>query len=298
MRSAGSRRMTTATSMARARPAEARRAVPLMLDHVQVDVGREPPVEAHLLATEVPPARERGEIEEAEVHRLLDLVHALAGEEHPGDVCLDELHPIHGVRVDGGVEEPGDEDVDHSIESYTPAARRRRAGPRRRPCAVSPGAGERIGPALALEHLSAVLIDDADAELADGLVRLQGQHLDLRGEGVAEIGRGEVLQRLAHEDGPRARQVHGHERIQHARGDAALRDEPAEAGARREVGIEVQRVAIARDLGVELHVAREDGLGPLCALPHAQAERAERLSRARIALEGHRPHLAGSTAVR
>src|SRR6185503_12378047 len=47
----------------------------------------------------------------------------------------------------------------------------------------------RVGPALAFEDDGPVLVRHRGLELADGLVRLHGQHLDLRGQRVAEVRR-------------------------------------------------------------------------------------------------------------
>ena len=136
MRSAGSRRMTTATSMVRPGAVQARRpARALDVDHVQVDVGGEPTVEPQLLVAEMPPARERGEVEKPEAHRLLDLVDPLAGEEHPGDMRLHELDAIDLVRVDAGSEEPGNEGVGHRQIVHP---------------AVPPGSGASMPTAIAL----------------------------------------------------------------------------------------------------------------------------------------------------
>src|SRR5262249_49113735 len=59
--------------------------------------------------------------------------------------------------------------------------------------AVSLSRSQRVRPALALEQPRAVLIDDRRTQLADRLVRLQRQHLDLGRQRVAEIGWREVL---------------------------------------------------------------------------------------------------------
>ena len=56
---------------------------------VEVEVRGEPPVEPQLLVAEESPRRERGEIEEAEIDRLLDLVGEGAGQQHIRDVRLE-----------------------------------------------------------------------------------------------------------------------------------------------------------------------------------------------------------------
>ena len=55
-------------------------------NHPEVGVRSEPPIEAHLLLAKVAALPERSEIQEAQVDRLLDLVHALPRQEHPRDV--------------------------------------------------------------------------------------------------------------------------------------------------------------------------------------------------------------------
>src|SRR4029077_19516827 len=91
---------------------------------------------------------------------------------------------------------------------------------------------------------------------------------------VPEIGRRQVFQRLAHEDGSGPRQIHGDERVEHAGGDPALGDQPAEARALGEVRVEVERITVAGDLRVELDFLRGDGLDALRALPDRETERA------------------------
>jgi hypothetical protein len=56
-----------------------------------------------------------------------------------------------------------------------------------------------------------------------------------------------------------------------------LRDQAAEAGSRGEVGVEVERIAIARDLGVELDRALRDGLLLAGPLADPQAQRTDHL---------------------
>src|SRR6185295_8843504 len=72
-----------------------------------------------------------------------------------------------------------------------------------------------------------------------------------------------------------ARQIHGDQRVEHARRDAPLRDQAAKASPRREVRVEVERVAVAGDLGVELDLVRGDGLGAARALSDLEPERAD-----------------------
>jgi hypothetical protein len=66
---------------------------------IEVERRSEPPIEPYLLLAEVSPSLERTEVEEAEIDRLLHLVHIVAGEKHPRDVGLDELHVLDGVGI-------------------------------------------------------------------------------------------------------------------------------------------------------------------------------------------------------
>ena len=58
---------------------------------VDIDLGREPAVEAHLRLTGLAPLVEGREIEETEVDGTLDLEYVRCAHEDPGDVCLDQL---------------------------------------------------------------------------------------------------------------------------------------------------------------------------------------------------------------
>jgi hypothetical protein len=62
-------------------------------------------VEPQLLLAEVTAARAGREVEEVEANRLLDLVGEAAGQEHPGDVGLDELRPFDRTGPRGRIEQ-------------------------------------------------------------------------------------------------------------------------------------------------------------------------------------------------
>ncbi|MNJ56898.1 hypothetical protein D3C77_524620 [compost metagenome] len=81
--------------------------------HLQVQVWRQALVQAQLFMAEVLPCFQAGEVEKAEVHRLLDLVGERAGEQNPGDMRLDDLEAIHRMRVEGGVLQGGDQGLAH-----------------------------------------------------------------------------------------------------------------------------------------------------------------------------------------
>ena len=71
----------------------------------EVDARGQALVEAHLLLAEVLAPLERGVVEEAQVHRLLDLVDALAGEEEQRDVRLQEIDLGDRRHVGPGAQE-------------------------------------------------------------------------------------------------------------------------------------------------------------------------------------------------
>ncbi len=64
----------------------------------EVQIGRKSPVEPQLLLARGAPLRERGEVEEPEVDRLLDLVRVVAGQHDPRDVRLDDLDVRRRMR--------------------------------------------------------------------------------------------------------------------------------------------------------------------------------------------------------
>ena len=75
----------------------------------QIRIGAEAAVQEHLLLAVVAAAGKRREVQEAEVHRLLHLVHEVAGQEHVGDVGLDQLDRIHWMGIGGGLQQPADQ---------------------------------------------------------------------------------------------------------------------------------------------------------------------------------------------
>ena len=74
--------------------------VPEGVAHPPVDAGGEAAVQAHLVLAGPSPDGGLGEVEEGELHRLLQLEHRVAGEEEPGDVGLH--HPVHDASLEGG----------------------------------------------------------------------------------------------------------------------------------------------------------------------------------------------------
>ncbi|MNP44863.1 hypothetical protein D3C76_1387430 [compost metagenome] len=87
--------------------------------HFQVQVLGQALVEAQLFATEMLAGVEAGEIEEAEVDRLLDLVGIAAGQQHPGYVRLDHLESVHRMWVEGGILQGGYQGLAHGRSLFT-----------------------------------------------------------------------------------------------------------------------------------------------------------------------------------
>ena len=99
----------------------------------QVEIGRQPAVQPQFLLARGTPLRERGEVEEPQVERLLDLVGIVAGEHDPRDVRLDDLDVRRRMRKALRVAQPGRErrrvggGVSHGVRRER---RRRCASPR------------------------------------------------------------------------------------------------------------------------------------------------------------------------
>ncbi|MCY1425001.1 hypothetical protein D9M71_407790 [compost metagenome] len=79
----------------------------------QVQAFGEALVEAQLFLAEMLARFQAGEVEEAEVHRLLDLVGIAAGEQDPGDVGFDQSETLHRVRKEGRVLQGGNQRLAH-----------------------------------------------------------------------------------------------------------------------------------------------------------------------------------------
>ena len=104
-----------------------------------------------------------------------------------------------------------------------------------------------------------VLVRDLAGEVGERAARVDLRHGRRGADRVADVDRRGERPLLPHEDRAGAGQVHRHQRVEQACGDAALRDQPAEAGARGEGGVEVQRVLVARQLGKRAHGRCVDG---------------------------------------
>ncbi|MNR05377.1 hypothetical protein D3C85_1214070 [compost metagenome] len=71
--------------------------------YFQVQVAGQALVQAQLFAAEVLACIQCGEVEKAEIDRFLHFIGIGAGEQHPGDVRLDDLESIHRMRIKGRV---------------------------------------------------------------------------------------------------------------------------------------------------------------------------------------------------
>ena len=87
-------------------PADASLALPpANRAHPEIQLGRKAAVEAYLLVTQSPPLRGTAQVDEGVMHRAFDLVGKLPAQQHPGDVCLDEIDRPHRVGVGSRIEE-------------------------------------------------------------------------------------------------------------------------------------------------------------------------------------------------
>ena len=111
--------------------------------HAEVQLGREPAVERHLLAAEEMATLGRPVVEERQHDRLLDLVRAVRGQEDPGDVGLAHLAAVGVDQVrPRGRRSRGRED--HADRVRRTGRARIRAGPQTP--AWFPAAGRRVRP--------------------------------------------------------------------------------------------------------------------------------------------------------
>ena len=67
-------------------------------DDVEIELRRKSPIQAQFLLAEMAPQRQGREVQEAEVHRLLDLVGTGAVEQHERDVGFDQSNRLPGMR--------------------------------------------------------------------------------------------------------------------------------------------------------------------------------------------------------
>jgi hypothetical protein len=81
----------------------------------EVDVGRQAPVEAHLRQAHLSATGGSAVVEEVKDQGLFQLVRAFAGEEHPRDVRLADLHGSWPGRIGVGARQRVDEVHNHSL---------------------------------------------------------------------------------------------------------------------------------------------------------------------------------------
>ena len=93
------------------------------LDEFQVQFRSEPAVQPQFLLAVMAAQPERGEVQEAEVHGLLDLVGVLARQQDPRDVRFQHPHAAHRVRIARRIQERR-EQRRHSIGRRGGACRR------------------------------------------------------------------------------------------------------------------------------------------------------------------------------
>jgi hypothetical protein len=122
---------------------------------------------------------------------------------------------------------------------------------------------ERVTPhdGTALEHHHSVLVGDARRERRHGLVPPYVADGGLRGDHVTGSHRGEEPPRHLEEDAPGPRKLLRDQRVEQPGGDAALHDDPAEAGPSGEGVVVVEGVPVAGQLREQLDVAVPDGAG-------------------------------------
>jgi hypothetical protein len=75
--------------------------------HAEIQIGRQAAVQAHLLAAHLAPTLRRAVVEERQHERLLELVGAIARQEHPRDVRLTHIDAVRPGWVEAGASEGG-----------------------------------------------------------------------------------------------------------------------------------------------------------------------------------------------
>jgi len=65
----------------------------------EVHIRRQASIQSHFLVTEVAAPFQRREVQETEAHGLLDLVDVRAGDQHVGDVRLQQADEVRAMRI-------------------------------------------------------------------------------------------------------------------------------------------------------------------------------------------------------
>ena len=77
--------------------------------HIQIEVGRETPVETQLVLAAGMAQGQRAEVQERQLQGLLDLVGEFAGQQHPGDMGLDEFGRAGHIGKEAGPQQAADQ---------------------------------------------------------------------------------------------------------------------------------------------------------------------------------------------
>src|SRR5262245_31462178 len=138
------------------------------------------------------------------------------------------------------------------------------------PCALVGGCcrGQRLRPGdgLAVEDDAPVLVGDRGPEGGHGLVLAEADDLDLRGDGVARLDRGEEAPVGVEEDRAGAGELLGDDGVEQPRRHAPLYDHAPEPGRGSHLLVVVQRVAVPCEGGEQFDVPHRDGAGPAGAV--------------------------------
>ena len=81
--------------------------------HFKIQIFGQALVEAQFLAAEMPAVVQIGDVQEAEVHRFLQLICIGARQYHPGNMGLDDLKRVNRMRVQGRVLQGSDQGLAH-----------------------------------------------------------------------------------------------------------------------------------------------------------------------------------------
>jgi hypothetical protein len=84
---------------------------------IEVDLRRQPLVEAEFLLAEMPPPLQAAEVDESKADRLFQLVGTGAAEKHPGDVGLEQGERAGGVGIGRGLQEGSDHRIHPALPS-------------------------------------------------------------------------------------------------------------------------------------------------------------------------------------
>ena len=69
--------------------------------HIEIEIGRESPVESQLLVAKMASPFERREVDETQIDGLLHFVSEFSGQKDPGNVRLERLNPHDAAGIGG-----------------------------------------------------------------------------------------------------------------------------------------------------------------------------------------------------